>query len=77
MSENDRTAVGEQQDGGVALEIHVPDESIALEIGYGVLGRANQIHENPDDESEPVAEELAGIAQEIIEQYEEDAEGES
>lgn len=54
----------------VTIEIEVTDEDTALEVGYGILGRAQDIHDNPDDQFEPVALELKKVAWEVIEQYE-------
>ena len=48
----------------------VSEEEFALEIGYGILGRAMDIHENPDDEYEELAEELKKVSNEILDQYE-------
>lgn len=43
---------------------------MAREIIYGILGRAQDIHENPDDEHEAVAEELRDLAQDRLSEYE-------
>lgn len=53
------------------LRIGTSGDEVALEIGYAILGRANDLHDNPDDDAEPVAEELQNIGEEIIERYEE------
>lgn len=55
----------------VTVEIDVSSEDIAREIGYGILGRAGDIHDNPDDEFEHVAIELKELAWDVINEYEE------
>jgi hypothetical protein len=52
------------------IEIEVSDESIAREVAYGIIGRAQQIHENPDDEFEDTAIELKNIGNDLREKYE-------
>lgn len=47
------------------------DEEILREIGYGILGRGMDIHDNPDDDHEDVAEALKDIGQEIVSVYSE------
>lgn len=51
------------------LTIPVSSEEIAAEVGYGVLGRAMDIHENPDDDFEHVAIELRDLGQAILNEY--------
>jgi hypothetical protein len=53
------------------IEIEVSDEDVAREIAYGILGRAEEIHENPDNESEDVALELLMVGQELAAEYDE------
>lgn len=53
------------------IEIDVSNENIAREIGYGILGRAQDVHDNPHDDFEHVAEELKEIAWEVLDEYEE------
>ena len=53
-------------DERVTIEIEVSSEEVATEIGYGVLGRAGDIHNNPDDDFEWMAEELKEIAWDLI-----------
>jgi hypothetical protein len=53
----------------VTVEIDVSNENIAREIGYGILGRAMDIHENPDDDFEHVAIELKEIAWDVLNEY--------
>lgn len=36
------------------------------EIGYALIGRANDIHENPDDDFEHVAEHLKALGEEVL-----------
>jgi hypothetical protein len=52
------------------VTIEVSDEEVALEIAYGIIGRANQIHGNPDDQYEHVAEELKEVGDDLREKYE-------
>lgn len=52
------------------LTLQVSSEEVALEIGYALHGRAIQIHQNPDDEFEHIAEELAELAKEVRDEYE-------
>lgn len=56
----------------VTVEIEVSSENIAREVGYGILGRAMDIHENPDDDFEHVAVELKELAWDVIEEYEDE-----
>lgn len=57
-------------DETTTVEIEVSDESVALEVAYGILGRAGQIHSNTHDDFEHVAVELKDVAWDLIEQYE-------
>ena len=52
------------------VTIEVSDEQIALEVAYGIIGRANDIHNNPHDECEHVAEELKEVGNDLRVQYE-------
>lgn len=52
------------------VNIEVSDEQVALEVAYGIIERAQQIHDNPDDEYEHVAEELKEVGNKLREQYE-------
>lgn len=52
------------------LTIEVSDEETALEIAYGILGRAQDIHENPHDDFEHIALELRDIGQDLRDKYE-------
>lgn len=52
------------------IEIEVSDTDVAREVAYGILGRAGQIHENPDDEHEEVAVELKEVSHSLLEEYE-------
>lgn len=54
------------------VNIEVSDEDIALEVGYAIVGRATDIHENPHDDFEHVAEELRNIGREICKEYGDD-----
>lgn len=54
----------------VTLTVEDIDDEIALEIALGVLTRAYDIHDNPDDRHEDVALELRDIGQNLLEKYE-------
>jgi len=54
------------------IEIEVSDEDVALEVAYGIIGRATEIHENPDDEFEYIAEELRDLGQNLAAEYSDD-----
>lgn len=54
----------------VELTITPSDEDVAREVALGIIGRAQEIHNNPDDEFEDTAEELRDIGHEILEEYE-------
>lgn len=54
----------------VTIEIEVSDEAVAREVAYGILGRAGDIHDNPDDEYEDHALELRDVGQELALEYE-------
>lgn len=45
--------------------IEIPT-TLVEEAGYGILGRAQQLHDNPDDTVEDDAEELRALGQELI-----------
>ncbi|AGM11521.1 hypothetical protein M199_gp145 [Halogranum tailed virus 1] len=51
------------------IEIEVSDDDVALEVAYGILGRAQDIHDNPDDEFEEVALELRDVGQNLAAEY--------
>lgn len=57
-------------DDTVTLTIDVSNEDIAYEVALGIWGRAMDIHDNPDDDFEHVAEELREIGDDLIDQYE-------
>lgn len=52
------------------IELEVSNEQVASEIGYALWGRSYDIYRNPDNEHEDVAEELADLSRELIEEYE-------
>lgn len=54
----------------VEVTIEASDEDIAREVAYGIIGRAQDIHDSPDDEFEDTAIELRNIGHEILEDYE-------
>lgn len=56
--------------GDELIKIEASDEQVALEVAYGIIGRAQQIHDNPDDKHEDVAKELKKIGNNLREQYE-------
>lgn len=49
------------------IVIEVEDGETAYEVGIGILGRAMDLHDNPDDDAEDVARELRDVGQQIIE----------
>jgi hypothetical protein len=51
---------------GTEITIKVSDEQLVDEIAYGIIGRAQDIHENPDNEYEWVAEELKEVGDEML-----------
>jgi len=57
-------------DDSTTIEIDVSNDEVALEVAYGIIGRAQQIHENPDDDFEHVALELRDVGNDLREQYE-------
>lgn len=58
-------------DQSTTMTIGVSDEDVAREVALGILGRAQDIHENPDDEFEDIALELRDIGQEQLATYDE------
>lgn len=48
------------------IEIELSEKHLAREVGYGILHRAGQLHNNPDDDMEWAAEELKEVAWEIL-----------
>lgn len=54
------------------IEIEVSDEETALEVAYGIIGRAQDIHDNPDDDFEHIAEELRDVGQDLAAEYGDD-----
>jgi hypothetical protein len=52
------------------IEVEVSNDTVALEVAYGIIGRAGQIHRNPDDEYEWLAEELKEVGNDLRERYE-------
>ena len=54
---------------GEEMTFEVSDEATAREVAFGILGRANQIHENPDDEYEETALELRSLGNQLLEEY--------
>lgn len=51
------------------IEIEVSNNEVACEVALGIMGRAQEIHDNPDDEYEHVAEELRDISHDLYEKY--------
>lgn len=47
----------------------VSDEDVALEVANGIMERAEEIHNNSDDDFEEVAEELREVGQELAAEY--------
>lgn len=62
--ENDHT-----EDDSERIVIEVSNEEVAYEVAIGIMGRAGDIHRNPDDEFEWVAEELKEVGNDLREQY--------
>jgi len=54
------------------IEIDVSDDEVALEVAYGIIGRAQDIHDNPDDEFEDVAVELREVGQNLAAEFGDD-----
>lgn len=54
------------------IELEVSNEKTALEVAYGIIGRAQDIHKNSDDEHENTAIELREIGQELASEYGDD-----
>jgi hypothetical protein len=52
------------------IEVEVSNETVAYEVAIGIIGRAGQIHRNPDDEYEWLAEELKEVGNDLREKYE-------
>lgn len=53
------------------IEIDVSNRDVAKEVAHGIIVRARQIHNNPDDEHEDIALELRDVGQELLSDYEE------
>lgn len=51
------------------IEIEVSNDEVAREVALGIMGRAQDIHDNPDDEYEHVAEELRDVSHDLYEEY--------
>jgi len=51
------------------IEIDVSNETVATEVALGILGRAQDIHDNPDDEFEHIAVELRDVGQALLDEY--------
>ena len=56
---------------GEEMTFEVSDKATAREVAFGILGRANEIHENPDDEHEETALELRSLGNRLLEEYRE------
>jgi hypothetical protein len=52
------------------IEIEVSNDTVACEVAYGIIGRAQDIHDNPDNDFEWLAEELRDVGQDLLGQYE-------
>jgi len=46
------------------------NDEMMCEVAYGILGRAQDIHSNPDNEHEDTALELRSLASKMIKEYE-------
>lgn len=51
------------------MEIRISDEEVAEEVALGIIGRAQDLHENPDDSAEEVALELREVGQQLLDEY--------
>lgn len=51
------------------IEIEVSSKDVAYEVAVAITGRAGDIHRNPDDEYEWMAEELKEIGKELRDEY--------
>ena len=51
------------------IEIDVSNDEMAREVALGIMGRAQDIHDNPDDEYEHVVEELRDVSHDLYEEY--------
>lgn len=51
------------------IEIEVSNDEVAVEVALGIMGRAQDIHDNPDDEYEHVAEELRDVSHDLYNEY--------
>jgi len=51
------------------IEVEVSNDTVAYEVAIGIIGRAQQIHDNPDDEYEWLAEELKEVGHGLRERY--------
>lgn len=56
-------------DSVTAVALLASDPDVAYEVGIALLGRAQKIHENPDDEFEDTALELRALGQQIMDQH--------
>lgn len=52
------------------IEVEVSNDTVAYEVAIGIIGRAQKIHDNPDDEYEWLAEELKEVGNDLRERYE-------
>lgn len=57
-------------DNPIEVTVEVSNEDIALEVAYGIMGRAQDIHDNPDDQHEDIAIELKEVGNDLRRKYE-------
>lgn len=53
------------------IDFDVSNSDVAAEVAIGIIGRARQLHNNPDDDLEDVALELRDIGQKLLAEHEE------
>lgn len=51
------------------ITLEVSDEDVALEVAYGIIGRAQDIHENNHDQFEDMALELRAVGHNLAAEY--------
>lgn len=51
------------------ITLEVSDEDVALEVAYGIIGRAQDIHENNHDKYEDTAIELRTVGHNLAAEY--------
>lgn len=71
MNDNDNDDSGIDHDNAdPRVVIDVSSRQVAAELAYAIIGRAQDIHDNPHDDFEDVAVELRDIGHELLDEYE-------